>query len=103
MPRGAYRMRYQILLSDLGLHKARCSGGVNAHHFFQYLDQNRLVLGATLEEMSGIPGLRRIAASSPRSMETRPLFQARSPDNVCHQQTTESTKGQLHPTRPLAN
>lgn len=54
---GAYRMRYQILLSDLGLHQRAVLVGVREHtsSFLQYLDQNHLALGATLEVVEVLP------------------------------------------------
>lgn len=54
---GAYRMRYQILLSDLDLGKPAILVGVREHtsSFLQYLDQNGLALGISLEILEVLP------------------------------------------------
>lgn len=48
---GAYRMRNQILLSELAIQQPAILVGVREHtsDFLQYLDQHGLVLGATLQ------------------------------------------------------
>ncbi|MBK7344941.1 MAG: metal-dependent transcriptional regulator [Saprospiraceae bacterium] len=68
---GAYRMRYQILLSDLGIGQRAILVGVREHGstFLQYLDQNGLALGVDLEILEILPydgSLRlRLAANDP--------------------------------------
>lgn len=54
---GAYRMRYQILLSDLDPGKPAILVGVREHTatFLQYLDQNGLALGVSLEIIEVLP------------------------------------------------
>lgn len=48
---GAYRMRSQILLSELAIHQPAILVGVREHttDFLQYLDQHGLVLGTSLQ------------------------------------------------------
>ncbi len=54
---GAYRMRYQILLSDLEIGQQAILVGVREHTstFLQYLDQNNLALGVNLEILEVLP------------------------------------------------
>lgn len=54
---GAYRMRYQILLSDLAIRTPAILVGVREHTsaFLQYLDQNGLALGVSVEILEVLP------------------------------------------------